>query len=135
MSRQDQARVTLSVDGRPIGVFSKREGGGTDSEEAKYFPGGMEPQEALGGSPTVDNVTLTKLYRLTDAENVRFLRGRAGKGECTCVDQQLDADGQAFGKPDVWRGKLKMVKAPDRDSNANDAAEIEIEISTHGTVG
>lgn len=133
--RQDQRRVTLTVDGVSYGVWDTKGGGTVDSEELKHRKGGMGAQRALGGPQTVENLTLAKLVEPEVWPEIRVLRGRVGKGDCTCTEQPLDDDGNAFGPPDVYTGKLKSVKSPDHDANSADAAMVELEISTNGTVG
>lgn len=136
MSRQDQHSITVSVDDRDLGVWDKRSGGAVDSEETKYRPGGLASTISLGGSVTVDNVTLQRLYDLgRDHALMPWLRSRVGKGQVTVTDQPLDVDGNAFGRPDVYTGVLKRVTPPDADSESSDAALVEIEVSTSGTVG
>lgn len=136
MGLQEQHRVTVYVDGVRCGVFDKRAGGGVDSTEQKYKPGGMAPEVTLGGSQTVPNVTLTRLFdRQRDLELVRWLMTRCGRGAATCSDQYLDADGNPYGSPYIYTGILKSVKPGDADSNSNNADLYELEISTEGTVG
>jgi hypothetical protein len=137
MARQDQSHVTLIVDGRQIGiVFSKRGGGTADSEEAKYPPGSMGPERALGGRQTVENVTLNGEFRPDrDQAEIDYLKARVGGGEAKVAEQALDAAGHAFGKPELWSGVLKAVDTGDYDASANEAREFELEISTHGITG
>jgi hypothetical protein len=134
--RKDQRRVTVSVAGFAAGVFDTKTGGAIDSEELKHRSGGMGPQKARGGPITVENVTLTREVDQAEWALMRehFLRG-VGKADVTVTDQPLDVDGNAFGQPLVYTGKLKRVMPPEHDANAADLAELEIEISTDGTVG
>lgn len=134
--RADQHAATVVVDGTPLGVFDTVEGGAVDSEEAKYRPGGMGPQQSLGGFVSVDNVTVGRLYELgRDHDLVRWLTNRAGKARVTVVDQFLDTDGNPFGKPYIYTGTLKTVNKPPADSNSSDASVWTIVVSTEGTVG
>lgn len=136
MSRVDQRAVTLAIDGRDFGVWDKKSGGAIDSEGTKYRPGALGAMVALGGPTMVDNVTLQRLYVLErDHAEMPFLQGRVGRGNCTVTEQPLDVDGNAFGRPLVYTGKLKRVTPPDIDSESSDAALIELEIDTSGTVG
>jgi len=139
MSRQDQYAVTFNVDGRDLGVWDKLEGGEVDSEEAKYKPGAMGAHISLGGSVEVGNLTISRLYRLDrdheGATGIHWLLSRVGKGNCTINRQPLDTDGNAFGRPLVYTGKLKTVTPPDVDSESGDAAVLECEITPAGTVG
>jgi len=135
MSRENQALVTVTVDGVSLGTFEEREGGDTDSNETTYPLGGMGPTISLGGTQSVDNVTVRVLY--TDAIRARrkWLRGRAGKGSIVVTEQPLNTDGVADGEPDVWRGTLKRVKTPNRAADSNNAAQLELEMTVSGGVG
>lgn len=134
--REDQFAVTVTADDRPLDLFDKFSGGVASAEETKYKPGGMRPQRSLGGSSTIDNVTVSRLYELArDHDLVRWLRSRVGKAQMTVAKQPLDVDGNPWGKPDVYTGKLQRVTAPDHDSESSSAALFELEISTEGTVG
>jgi hypothetical protein len=130
MARKDQARVTLVVDGRTIGVAKTRTGGGTDSEDVKSRAGGGEALESLGSQPTNDNVELTFLQRLNARETVRWLRSRVGKGRAVVTEQPLDGDLHASGTPDTWTGTVKAAALAEADANDTDPADFTVEIST-----
>lgn len=135
MSRVDQYNATVSLDGVSLGTFDKVEGGAVDSEEFKYRPGGMAPQISLGGYRMVENITVSRLFVLSrDLPLQPLLIARVGKGDVTITKQSLDVDGNPFGKPLVYIGKLKTFTPPNHDSESNDAALFELEISTAGTV-
>lgn len=135
MSRVDQYNVTVAIDGKDTGTWDKMTGGGADSEETKYRPGGMAGQVSLGGSATVENVTISRLLYLEDVPEVRSWMQKAGKVSVVVTKQSLDADGHVFGGAVlVYKGKLKAVTPPDVDSESSDAALVEIEVSTDGTV-
>lgn len=136
--REDQFAVTITIDGEPLGIFDKFDGGETSAEETKYKPGGMQPQKSLGGSSTTDNITVSRLVDNVDREDsalVKRLRPRVGKAECVASQQPLDIDGNPFGKPDVFTGKLQRVAGPGHDSEGSGPSLFELEISTEGTVG
>src|SRR3954452_1764681 len=136
MGRQDQYANTLLVDGRPLGVYDKFSGGDMDSSETKYMAGGMEPEQSLGGPQKVTNVIVTRKYDLErDHDLVRWLKDRRGKASATVNRQPLDVDGNPYGKPLVYTGKLKSVKLGGTDSNATAADTYDVEISTEGNVG
>jgi len=133
--RQDQFAVTVVVDGTDLGTFDTFSGGEIDSEEVTYKPGGMAPRVSLGGSVTPGNVTVSVLFDLARfQEIIHWLISRAGKGEIVVNKQPLDVDGNAFGRPLVYRGKLKQVNPPEHDSESSDAAKIELEMTPAGTV-
>jgi hypothetical protein len=134
--RQDQWRNTLTIDGRPMGVWDTMDGGDVESEETKYRPGGMAPQVALGGVTTVNNVTLGRLLTSDDWPFMRdLMANRTGKAPCIVARQPLDTDGNAFGTPLVYRGVLQHVTPGNTDSNSSDAQVWEIVVSTEGSIG
>lgn len=134
-NRQDQYTVSVSVNDEDYGVWDKFSGGAADSEERKYKPGGMAPELSLGGQQTVTNVTVSRLYDLErDHSTIKTLLSLAGKAEAVIKKQPLDADGNAFGEPITYRGTLKTVTPPDTDSESNEAAMVEIEVSSAGAV-
>ena len=128
----------MTIDGVDTGVWDKWTGGEVDSEEAKYKPGNMGAHVSLGGSVEVGNVTVSRLYMLPrDHEGpagIHWLIARVGKGDVVASRQPLDADGNAFGRPLVYTGKLKTVTPPEVDSESSDAALLECEITPAGTV-
>lgn len=135
-SRQDTYNVTVRVDEVPTGTWDKMSGGMVDSDETKYKPGGLAPEVSLGGSVSVENVTVSRLYDLERDHQglVRTLIARVGKAKVAVVKQPLDQDGLPFGSPLVYKGTLKSVSPPDPDSESSDAGLLEIEVTTAGTV-
>lgn len=135
--RQDQFQVTLSIDDVPFGVWDALSGGEIDSEETKYKPGGMAAQVSLGGSVNVGNITLKRLEDLGVMEPlVKTLAAKVGKGRCKVTRTPLDTDGNALPLLSlVYTGTLKTVTPAEHDSTGSDAAQIELEISTGGTIG
>lgn len=135
MSRSDQYDISVTVDDRDLGTFDKMSGGDVDSEETKYKPGAMAPQISLGGSVTVSNITVQRLYRLDrDPPQIPFLKGRVGRGQVVIKKQSLDVDGNPYGTPITYQGKLKMLNLPDADSESSAAAMLQMEISSAGTI-
>lgn len=135
MSREDQVKVSLTLNGEDWGTWDTFSGGAVESEETKYRPGGMAPQVSLGGATTVTNITIARLYEaLRDHGNVHRLMQLAGKATAVVKKQPLDVDGNPFGRPLTYTGKLMNVTPPDHDSESSDAARIELEISTDGSV-
>src|SRR5262245_20075927 len=133
--RQDQYDVKVSVDGRDLGTWDKLTGGEIDSEETTYKPGGMGARISLGGSVNVGNVTVSRLYDHAKVHTiVHWLISRVGKGNVTVKKQPLDINGNAFGRPLAYTGRLKQVNPPEVDSEASDASQLELEITPVGTV-
>ena len=135
-TRQDTQRITLMIQDpqdnnwKDFGVWDKKTGGAIDSEDYKYKAGGMVPQESLGGTRTIDDVTLTRLYR-HERDHLRFQKLISWTGRAECIVSQfiLDIDGNVFGGPIVWRGKLKTTTPPEHDSESTDPAFVELVIS------
>lgn len=131
---ESNSSVTVQVGSLNLGIFAYKSGGQVEAEDTKFRPGAMQPQVSLGGPIGVENVTVRKLYDASARGVVKQLRAMCGKAEMTVTYQPLDADGNPSGAPDVYRGKLMRVTTPDADSNSNDAAQLELECSTHGAV-
>ena len=130
MSRQDQRSVNVVIDGQFTGVWDAKSGGMTDSEETTFRPGAMAERIALGGAQTIENLTCSRLFNLSrDLPRIKSWMHRAGKADVTVVEIFLDADGNAFGNPITYVGKLKSVSPPEHDSESSDAAKVEIEVT------
>lgn len=134
MKREDTYSVRVTVAGTDLGVYDKMSGGGVDSNETKYRPGGLADEVTLGGSRAVANVTASKLYDENVHGLIHWLYSQAGKADMVVTKQPLDANGAAFGRPIVYRGSLKAVKAPDVDSTSSAPALVELELSTAGSI-
>lgn len=134
-TRQDTWNVTAVIDGLPSGTWDKLSGGSGDSEELKYRPGNMGSQISLGGSQTLENITLSRLFDLDrDALVVKKWLARRGNAPVVVTKQPKDIDGNTYGEPLVYTGILKAVTPPDVDSEGGDAAMVAIEVTTNGTV-
>lgn len=135
MSREDQYNVTVEVSyngvAKSLGTFDKMTGGEIDSEESIFHPGGMAQAISLGGRVNVGNVTVSRLYDLArDHAIAGFLLGGVGKAEVTVTKTSLDVDGNAYGTPFVYQGKLKAFTPPEPDSESSDPAMFDLEISS-----
>ena len=140
-TREDTWHVSVLVEDMAAGdgsmldfaTWDKQGGGDVDSSDTTYRPGAMGPQISLGGPKTTSNVTASRLYRLErDHAHVGKLVAAVGRGRMTVIKQPLDIEGNAFGKPLVYNGRLKTVKFPTVDSEATGAAMIELEMSVEG---
>jgi hypothetical protein len=135
-SRKDQYDITVTVDGRNLGTWDKMTGGDIDSDEMTYKPGGMGSRISLGGSVNVANVIVSVIYDLKKIHPlIHWLIARVGKANVTIKKQPLDVDGNASGMRSItYTGKLKRVTPPEVDSEASDAALLELEMTPVGTV-
>lgn len=127
-------RVTAQVGGINLGVCAFKDGGQIEAEETKYRPGSMEPQQSLGGPVSVENVTVRKLFDPQMRSLFHTLAAMCGKTSMTITSQPLDADGNPEGRSQVYRGILTRVTPPTSDANSTDAAEMELEMSAHGSI-
>lgn len=132
--RQDQWSNTVTINGRPMGVWDTLDGGESDSNETKYKPGGMQPEVSLGGSRSIGNLTLARLLSRQDWDFMHQAMSNTGNWKCTVARQPLDTDGNPFGRPLTYRGTLKTVTPGATDSNSSDAQTWEIVVSTEGSV-
>lgn len=138
MSRQDQYAVSITVRYNVNGSVQTRsfimdgfEGGEVDSEDTKFYPGGLGEQISLGGRRTVGNVTVSKLYDIvSDHPNMGWLMGGVGKADCTVIKTLVNVDGASVGNPLTYTGKLKRVEPPAFDSESTDAGMWEVEVSS-----
>jgi hypothetical protein len=146
MSRQDQFRITVAVAGVvgvPIsgddGTWDNFSGGEVDSESLLYGPGGMEPKISLGGTRTVGEVTVSRLYQHgRDDRLAAKLYPVVGRATVTVTKQSLDIDGNAIGlMADVYTGILKTVTPPEANSDdgGSNPAMIELVMTPSGTIG
>lgn len=107
MSTGQQAEVTVTVDGRSLGVFDTRTGGGIKADVKTHRPGGMGGLKTYSALPTYDNVEVSRVRELErDHELTRWLDSRAGRAPMTVSEQMLDENGNRWGRPSVWTGRL-----------------------------
>lgn len=133
--RSDLFSVSMTVtdpatgETRDTGVWDARAGGGSDSSETNYNAAGGQ-RLTLGGPKDPDNVTLSRLYDLTrDFPNRAFMLALVGRGDTVVTEIATDASFAALGQPLSWRCKLKRYTPPDYDSNSNDPAKVEVELT------
>lgn len=127
---QNKARVTVSVAGQDLGSFRTQEGGQSAGEALKTRPGGGDQEIVLASTKSYDNVTVAKLYDGLMKAKRLWLDSQVNKGEMVVAVQPLDADDNPSGdSPDVYRGLLIRFTPPGRDSNANEEALCELEMS------
>lgn len=141
-TREDTYTVTVTVyrpsdPDIPIikGVWDTMTGGQIDSEETLYNPGGMEMPVTLGGRKTVENVTVSRLYRLgRDHIAAQALIDAVGRANMTVSKQPMMISGQVPSDqgPIVYTGILKRCSFPDHNSESSDAGMIELEMTVEG---
>lgn len=128
MVREDLYDIYVNINGSPQGKFDKMSGGGVDSEDS-FYRGSGGVRVALGGSKTIENVTVSRLAFPGRENNLLpYLIAGAGRVSMVVTKWPTDADHNPFGRPLVYKGKLKAVTPNDVDSEGNDAALIELEM-------
>lgn len=132
-TRLDTYNITVTIAGQNLGTWDADEGGTIDSDSSSYRPGGMADPVSLGGTKTVEDVTLRRLYRLGRDHHIsqRYIDW-AGHAFVNISKQPLDIHGNKWGKPLVWNGILKSVKFPSHDSQSSEAGLIEIVVTIEG---
>lgn len=134
-ARKDMFRASLSIDGEDWGIWDSRSGGRRVANGTTFKPGNMAPQRSLGGTPSVETITMERNYVLeVDRPRLGRLLAKVGNGRCVVKQLDLDPDGNAFGQPTVWTGKLESVTPPEHDSQSQDVAMLAIEVNPDGTV-
>lgn len=139
--RQDTWDVSMTVtwpgDSLPteLGTFDKVTGGEVDSDDTKYYPGGMAEPISLGGRRTAGNLTLSRIYRLQRDHRIaqRWINA-VGSVSCEVQRTPLWRDGHAqrgLG-PIVYEGTIKRISWPDIDSEASGAGLFEVEVTVSG---
>lgn len=130
MATEQQFLVTLNVDTLgDIGIFDKRTGGDNNVASVKHRPGGMGPERSYSSLPTYSAVTVTRVYeRIRDHELIRSLRAIAGSAKATVIEQPLDSDGNAYGVPTTWRGRLGNIKSGNADSTSTTLRMFEVDV-------
>jgi hypothetical protein len=131
--REDMWRVSLTIDGQDWGVWDQRNGGKTSANGVTFRPGGMGPQQSLGGVPTTDVLTIARNYQhQRDHDKIGGLYAKVGVGFCVAKAIPLDINGNAYGNPVVWQGLLDSVDAPPHDSESTKAAMVTLTIAVEG---
>lgn len=145
--RQDTWEVSLEIYNNvgklePWEVWDKKTGGEVDSEDVKYYPGGMADPLSLGGRVTIGNITLQRIYRKgRDHDKVANLMSYVGKNRCVVHQRPLNKNTKDGFTTDGFRdtaitytGVIKRVLVPEVDSEASGASLLEVEIAPDGSV-
>lgn len=134
MSRTDQEKVTVVVSGNgetlDLGIFDMFSGGAAKAESTKHRPGGMGPQESLGGPVARDDFTLQRLYKLErDHPLAKKLDRLVGIGIVTAKRVMLNRDRSAVDPPITFTGTLIGFVHPDHDSDSAEKKMVQLEVS------
>jgi len=123
MTTSQQQLITVSVDGRPLGVFDTLSGGEPTAEVGKHRPGGMSGERSYAALPSFGDLTVGReLDTQRDLEVYRSLVGRVGRAPFTASRQLLDENGAPVGRPITYTGRLSGMSDPEADSNSTDVS-------------
>ena len=132
------AQVTLSVDYgsgmTAVGVWDTFEGGGIRAPSRTYRPGGSQAAVLTVGFSTVEDITLTRGYRVSRDPLVERDLMKAIGQPCTVTKVMLDASKSTL--PDtqrVFSGRLLSVSTPRARSDGGDeVAMLAVTIGVEG---
>jgi len=127
---------TLTVDGiGTLGNFDKFSGGDSSAKPNKYRPGGMGPQISYPSLPVYSDVTISRVYdQGRDQALIALLHTVVGAVYGTLALQPLDASGNPWGVPRVYRGRVADIKDGMTDSNSDKPRIWELVLSVE-TIG
>lgn len=136
MPRRDQYLVNVFVESiGDMGTFDTMTGGEIDSEALTYRPGGMAETVSLGGTKTIGNVTVGRMFDYGYDLNVaKALAKAVGRANMTVTKIHLDVDKNPYGTRLVYTGKLKAVTFPEVDSESSEAGIMTLEMVPSGTL-
>jgi hypothetical protein len=123
---QSNWTIHLRVDGQDYGYWAVKEGGGKETEDSTYDD--WDGAVPLGGKASRTEITLRKLYREQVHAIYRILDARAGRGDAVVTQSPTDDDGNSWGDPIIFTGKLGNVSPPDVDKSSSDGGEIELTV-------
>lgn len=119
-----------------LGVFDKFNGGDLTAAVVKYRPGGMGPEVTYLTLPVITDVTLTRVYeQQRDHALIAKLHTLSGRATASVTLQPLDTDGNPFGNPRTYQGRLGTVKDGQTDSMGNAIRMWELDIVCETVAG
>jgi hypothetical protein len=133
--REDLYDVTgtiVGTDGQKCAfTFDKMSGGDVTAKDTKHRPAnGTEDEISLGGSTTVSNITVERLYDIAIDGWVHWLITQCGKGTFYVSKQPLDANGAPFGTALNYKGILLACTPPVTDASSENASMISLQQSS-----
>ncbi len=134
--RSDQAAIHVEISGVVLDQesWSMMEGGDPVSEEAVIFPGGMQPQIALGGLPKWSPVTVEREWSEALGGDYKALANSVGSALVTVSYIQLGVNKQETGQKYTYRGVLTSAERPKYKSTESTDAYLKITVGINGQV-
>ena len=119
---QNQAVISLSVDGRQVPFkFQKRSGGKYSTAGSKTPPGGVEPMVAHGGIREREDLTTEwELVPSRDLAFIKWLKTRVSKGDIRGEEHLLDKEGNVLDVLDEFAGVLTEFDPGPYDATSSD---------------
>lgn len=130
--REDQWLIHAQVDGVNFpSTFSwtTMSGGDIEAQDTKTRPGGMLPEQSLGGPTTRSDCTVERNYNSALHAYIVQLENAAGRATGRVSYTPLDANGNPSGGTVTLHGLLKGVKPPDKNANNTGAAFLALTFS------
>lgn len=121
-------RVTASLNGQSIGTWDTFSGGGVTSDPKKRHPGGSRNPVVGTSRSNREDVTISRVQSNSPANETahREWERLAGRGELAVTKTPLDEDGNPWGTPRTYIGRLKDVTPADYDSESEDDITVEL---------
>ena len=136
-TRQDQASVSLTVDGKPCPfLFQKRSGGAIKGTGSKTFPGGQSPQAAHGGLVEIEDLTMEgEFVPSRDHDYIEWLKTRVLKARVSVTEHIIDIDGNDNGIIARWTGVLSGLDTGGYDATSPDPRMFVVDVEADGLPG
>jgi hypothetical protein len=133
---EQQWLATLNVGGVDYGVFDRFTGGDVTSTVNKHRPGGMGPEVTYMSLPMYSDVVVSKVYHTQqDHRRIAELHQQVGKSLATVSLQPLDDNGNPWGNPRVYQGRVVSVRDGQTDSGSNAPRMFEVDIAVETVAG
>ena len=127
--------LEISLDGSPLpGPWRTKSGGRITAPDDRVHPGHMQGAISLGGTPGIENITVTALYDYARWHELSFqLESRVGPGHAVITELFLDQQRKVFGRGRTRTATLIGMQEPEYDAEAgNEPAALELEFSVDG---
>lgn len=120
---QDNALITVTVDGISLGAFDTKTGGDTTATVNKSRSGDSPDRETTWRTRrmTSDLTVARKFEKERDITQAKGLRNKVGYASVSVTEQPRDDNDIPAGDATTWVGRLSSVGTGDSDINGADA--------------